>query len=50
MEKTQREKVIECLVQFVERTAKSENPPPEALAALPEVARLLLDVTHPAVT
>ena len=50
MEKEQQKRVIESLVEFVERTSKDKESPPEAFAALPEVARLLLDVTYSNVT
>lgn len=38
------EKLIESLVDFVERTSKNENASPEAFEALPKVAKLLLDI------
>ena len=50
IEMEQRKAVIESLVEFVVRTSKNEGAPPEALAALPEVARLLLDEAHSRVT
>lgn len=46
MEKEQQKRIIESLVEFVERTSKDKEAPPEALIALPEVARLLFDMTH----
>lgn len=48
--KEQQERVIESLVEFVERTSKDKKSPPEAFAALPEVARLLFDITYLNVT
>lgn len=50
MEKEQKKMVINSLVEFVERTSKNNEAPPEALLVLPEVARLLLDVTQSNVT
>ncbi len=50
MDKEQKEMVVNSLAEFVIRTSKDEKAPPEALAVLPEVARLLFDVTHLNVT
>lgn len=46
LDKEQWTKVIESLVEFVERTAKNKEAPPAAIMALPEVSRLLFDVTR----
>lgn len=50
MGKEQKEMVINSLVEFVLRTSKDEKAPPEALEALPKVAKLLFDVTFSNIT
>ena len=45
MSKEQKDEVVECLVNFVKRVSSNEKPAtPAEIAALPDVARLLLDV------
>lgn len=46
VDKEQQTRVIDSLVEFVERTAKNKEAPPAAIMALPEVSRLLFDVTR----
>lgn len=47
MNQEQRKEVIEDLVKFVKRVSQDKNATPAELAALPEIAKLLLDVFRP---
>ena len=41
---TERNELVDALIKFVKRVAEDENASPAEIAALPEIARVLLDV------
>ena len=45
MDKDQKKELIDALVEFVTKFAKDENASPAAIIALPEIVKVLLDVT-----
>lgn len=49
-EKQQKDEVIECLVDFVKRVSKGSDVSPAEIMALPEIAKLLLEVRRTCVT
>lgn len=49
MNKKQKEEVIESLVKFVKQVSDDKEASPAAIAILPEIAKVLFDVTFKSV-